>query len=61
MTLKPIYTIYTDKGRCACWSERDLKNNLEFARCEGWHIIEVARETTPQRGANEREKEDSNS
>ena len=58
---QPAYTIYTTKGRCACWSEKDLETNLDFARREGWSVIEVARETTPQRGANEREKKDSNS
>ena len=40
----PAYTIYTTKGRCACWSEQDLKNNLDFARREGWRVVRVSRE-----------------
>jgi hypothetical protein len=35
------FTIYLEHGFCRCFSDRDLKVNLEFAIKEGYRVLAV--------------------
>jgi hypothetical protein len=39
MTVK--FTIHLDRGFCQCFSEKDLKTNIEFALRERYRILRV--------------------
>jgi hypothetical protein len=35
------FVIYLERGFCNCFSQTDLKTNLEFALKQGYHIVAV--------------------